>query len=204
MSDIFGTNPSISNPTQVQLPWDQNSRLSNTSYLEDNPDTLSDEGLFLIEDPSAHGPEPGTNAVVVQPYEIEEPEDDPSEITSTTGATGKGQPDLVGSLEDLHCDSDSTNPRLVQRPRRGRKRKPNTTVAGPSAAYQREHIGTLDAQYEEGSLSPKRRRRGSSLSPPELSEAGSSDSFTPESPFTDGSTTSASDVFNAPELMDLD
>lgn len=155
-----------------------------------------------MEDTSAR--EPGMNAVGVQPYEIEEPEDDPSDINSTAGATGKRQPDLVGSLEDLHCDSDSTNPQVVQRPRRGRKRKPNTTVAGPSAAYQQDHRGTIDAQYEEGSLSPKRRRRESSLSPPELSEAGSSDSFTPESPFTDASATSASDVFNAPELMDLD
>ncbi|KAI9045521.1 uncharacterized protein KD926_007937 [Aspergillus affinis] len=187
MSDTFETNPFTSNPTQFQIQWNNNSRLS------------------LEGDASAQDPEPGTNAVVVQPYEIEEPDDDPSEITSsTTGPVRKGQSDLVGSLEDLHCDSDNTNPRLVHRAKRGRKRKPNTTVAGPSGTPRHDHTGMIDAQYGEGSLSPKRQRRGSSLSPPELSEAGSSDSFTPESPFTDASTTSASDVFNAPELMDLD
>lgn len=173
--------------------------------MDDSQSNLSDEGSFLLGDASAQDPEPGTNAVVVQPYEIEEPDDDPSEITSSTrGPAGKNRSDLVGSLEDLHCDSDSTNPRLVHRSKRGRKRKPNTTVAGPSGTHQQDHRGTIDAQYGEGSLSPKRQRRGSSLSPPELSEAGSSDSFTPDSPFTDASTTSASDVFNAPELMDLD
>lgn len=145
-------------------------------------------------------PTPG----VVQPYEIEEPDDEPDEITESTNATAKCQADLVGSLEDLHCDSDNTNQRVVQRPRRGRKRKPNTTVAGSSSAYQKDHRETIDAQYEEGSLSPKRRRRGSSLSPPELSEAGSSDSCSPGSPFSDASATSGSYALYAPDLMDLD
>ncbi|KAL2815493.1 hypothetical protein BJX63DRAFT_160243 [Aspergillus granulosus] len=123
--------------------------------------------IFDIEDlpTDRHGNFLG--AQLVKPYAIEEPDDDTASESQESSLPQQRQPglweDLVGSMQDLYCDSDTNNP-VVLYPSRGKKRKPSTTTASlPQPGHTRFSTSGRDAQYEGPSLGPKRRRRRDKL-----------------------------------------
>lgn len=101
----------------------------------------------------------------VKPYAIEEPDEEaPSEPKRPTPPR-QGRPkyweDLIDSMEELHCESDNSNPGAMFS-RRGRKRKPTKapSLTGLSQSSE-ESSPASDAQYEQPTLSPKRPRKQS-------------------------------------------
>ncbi|KAL1968226.1 hypothetical protein VTN77DRAFT_2061 [Rasamsonia byssochlamydoides] len=120
--------------------------------------------------------DPGYDAdvEVVRPYAIEEPDDD-AEQTPTSTSTRPNTPrlldsaeywqtELVNSLRDLYCDSDSNDSHPLARQKRGRKRK----TATASSPYQNPHLTAPEMRLQDVDLrpdgsfaSPKRMRRRS-------------------------------------------
>lgn len=112
---------------------------------------------------------------VVRPYAIEEP-DEETDQTPTSVATPKllesteqWQKELLSSLRGLYCDSDSTDTPPLVRHKRGRKRKPDTSMTSYQdfqSAQQSVKERDFDLDMGGGStlLSPKRRRRKSTKS----------------------------------------
>ncbi|OJJ60730.1 hypothetical protein ASPSYDRAFT_87306 [Aspergillus sydowii CBS 593.65] len=98
----------------------------------------------------------------VKPYAIEEPDgeapSEPKRPTPPPQRRPKYWEDLIDSMEELHCESDNSNPGAMFS-RRSRKRKPTTdpnlTRLGQSSE---ESSPAPDARYERSSLSPKRPR----------------------------------------------
>ncbi|KAL4921808.1 hypothetical protein BDW62DRAFT_97041 [Aspergillus aurantiobrunneus] len=137
---------------------------SQTDQAESNGDSPSshEPEIYDIEDLPADTQGHCYGDKTVKPYAVEEPDD---EATFEPEGT-KPQPhvqrryweDLVDSMEELHCDSDNSNPGLIF-PKRGRKRKP----ADPSNVHQssqsRQSTSVPDVQYERPNLSPKRPRK---------------------------------------------
>ncbi|KAF9892949.1 hypothetical protein FE257_000541 [Aspergillus nanangensis] len=155
-----------------------------------------------------------SNVTVFHPYAIEEPgEEHPSSSTSLPALTylednpENWQADLVNSMEDLHCYSDS-GPRIQKR---GKKRKPPPVFAGiPHSS----HSGaTIDGQYDGSTLSPKRLRRRNKQSRENLigiQMDSTPDARSSRSPSSQSSSmTDTSGVYTADELttdepMDID
>ncbi|KAL3463037.1 hypothetical protein BJX64DRAFT_132400 [Aspergillus heterothallicus] len=99
----------------------------------------------------------------VKPYAIEEPDDDTASESQESSLPHQRQnglwEDLVGSMQDLYCDSDTNKPEIVYTPR-GRKRRPSNMASSFSQSSQtRFSTSGRDTQYERPSLNPKRRRR---------------------------------------------
>ncbi|OJJ48650.1 hypothetical protein ASPZODRAFT_1651542 [Penicilliopsis zonata CBS 506.65] len=102
---------------------------------------------------------------VVKPYEIEEPDDEyaiesPRPGTPVKALEGAGgwQEELVDSMQELYCDSDTTQSPLRDGSKRGLKRKPTNS--------SRPEVGCQSQPAEKSSettaaLSPKRLRRRS-------------------------------------------
>lgn len=101
----------------------------------------------------------------VKPYAIEEPDEEaPSEPKRPTPPR-QGRPkyweDLIDSMEELHCESDNSNPGAMFS-RRGRKRKPTNAPSLTGLGQSSEESSPApDAQYEQPTLSPKRPRKQS-------------------------------------------
>ncbi|KAA8645994.1 hypothetical protein EYZ11_004017 [Aspergillus tanneri] len=191
MNETPGTNASIPYRIQTTAPW-SNGQPHNSS-TENQPA----DGISNAEDIATREAEYDTDTVVVKPYAVEEPDDD--DLTAEDNS-GKWQADLVSSMEDLHCDSEGATLPIVHRQRRGRKRKPHTTITETLPPFIPNQGGKSDAQYAQGSnLSPKRQRRRNSLTPLELSENTSTESFSSRSPSTD-----TGDGLIALDPMDLD
>lgn len=160
---------------------------------------------------------------VVQPYAIEEPDDDepPSKshghVSSLPDYFERWHVDLIGSMEDLSCEAETDSSSRF-RHRRGQKRKPAT--AGAFHTHMSSHTGSKhgDMQYEEPGMSRKRPRRrtrrvkeglvfdhGSSSNVSHSPESyRSSSSAAPRS--TDGSGTETAALNPTPdsEKMDID
>ncbi|KAL2865852.1 uncharacterized protein BJX67DRAFT_382535 [Aspergillus lucknowensis] len=155
----------------------------------------------------------------VKPYAIEEPEDGTTSDSdkSSQAQQGGASPweDLVGSMEDLYCGSDTSNPAPSYHTR-GKKRKPANIV--PSlfrSSQQRQPTPVLDLHYEGPNISPKRQRRKSrpSKNTEEYRNAtqgqrtctthefGTSSS---DSPSTDTSGTPCLSGSASPDAMDID
>jgi hypothetical protein len=112
---------------------------------------------------------------IVRPYAIEEP-DEETDQTPTSVATPKlldsteqWQKELLSSLRGLYCDSDSTDTPPLVRHKRGRKRKPDTSMTSYQdfqSTQQSVKDGDVDIDMGGGNplLSPKRRRRKSTRS----------------------------------------
>ncbi|PYI07863.1 hypothetical protein BO78DRAFT_312184 [Aspergillus sclerotiicarbonarius CBS 121057] len=164
---------------------------------------------------------------VVQPYAIEEPEDDPIETAGRS--TGKPvihlhlgdnsdiwQGELVDSMEVLYCDSDYANRQWSVNHKRGKKRRPSATAAGSYRLFRQPSYGaTPDNQYDWSIDTTKRRRRKGRCSreqftsPPGTfwqhgaSDPGSSDSFGSRSPSTDASESHPAG-YPGPDTMEID
>ncbi|KAB8260208.1 hypothetical protein BDV32DRAFT_149689 [Aspergillus pseudonomiae] len=173
----------------------------------------------LSQDPDHNAP------VVIQPYAIEEPEEDPPPVSSKPAITfllgpssEHWQTDLVDSMEDLHCESDNNITRPTSRYNRGRKRKSPSNATGGFHVSQKQGPGmSLDRRYEEGpDLKLRKLRRktkqsnealgtpASSLSDVGLSELESSESFCSRSPSLGETGTDSNQEATAAEHMDLD
>ncbi|KAL3453467.1 hypothetical protein BJX65DRAFT_124428 [Aspergillus insuetus] len=119
--------------------------------------------IFDIEDFPTNSHRSFLSTQMIKPYEIEEPDDDSASETQESSLPQQEQTrlweDLVGSMQDLYCDSDSNNP-VTMYPSRGRKRKPSNMATSHSQSGE-AWLSTSgrDEQYDEPSLNPKRRRR---------------------------------------------
>lgn len=186
------------------------------------PRSSSIEGSPQAQD-SRQEPNHEPHGLVVKPYAIEEPEDEPPAPTTRfihfltiedKGETSQG--DLVDSMEGLHCDSDN-DPRISLRFKRGKKRKPPTAAMGTSYAHPQDHRTTTDGQYGGFTLSPKRLRRRSKRSKENLREAPtdstrysnfegpeSSESVTPSSITTETSSMQTPDGSTETDAMEID
>ncbi|RAK96157.1 uncharacterized protein BO80DRAFT_239447 [Aspergillus ibericus CBS 121593] len=163
---------------------------------------------------------------VVQPYAIEEPEDDPIEFTSRPAGkpvihlylgdnSDIWQGELVDSMEDLYCNSDHANRQWSTNHKRGKKRRPSATVAGSYRLYRQPSYGAAsDNQYDWSIDTTKRRRRKGRCSreqftsPPgtfwqhEAKDTGSSDSSSSRSPSTDA--IESHPGYSGPDTMEID
>ncbi|KAL2008936.1 hypothetical protein VTN00DRAFT_7130 [Thermoascus crustaceus] len=127
---------------------------------------------FVVEDVSAQDPGYDADVEVVRPYAIEEPEEastteSPRSTTRRPRITDLWQNDLVDSMRDLDCNSDSNDARPRPSQKRGRKRKP-TSTAGTYQHYRTSSPGTpfrvVDMRAEAMGFSPKKMRRRSKRS----------------------------------------
>lgn len=161
--------------------------------------------------------------IVVKPYAVEEPEDEPTapntHFTALLEIEDKGETsegDLVDSMEGLRCDSDN-DPRINLKFKRGKKRKPPTSAMGTSYAQPQEHRMTPDGQYGGPTLSPKRLRRRSRRSHENLRGTPadstryskskgpeSSESVSPSSTTTESSSMQTPDGSTEADAMDID
>ncbi|KAL5359748.1 hypothetical protein BJX96DRAFT_61721 [Aspergillus floccosus] len=161
--------------------------------------------------------------IVVKPYAVEEPEDEPAAPSplftafreiEDNGETSQG--DLIDSMEGLHCDSDN-DPRINIKFKRGKKRKPPTAAMGSSYAHPQEHRTTTDGQYGGSTLSPKRLRRRSKRSRENLRGTPadstryskfkgqeSSESVSPSSNTTEASSVQTADGSTEADSMEID
>ncbi|KAE8548682.1 hypothetical protein EYB25_009063 [Talaromyces marneffei] len=132
-------------------------------------------GDMLPDDGAAQDAGYEADVEIVRPYAVEEP-DEETDVTPTSVATPKlldsteqWQRELLSSLRGLYCDSDSTDTPPLVRHKRGRKRKPDTSIT----SYQNDQNTqqpvkdwSVDVDMGRGStfLSPKRRRQKSTRS----------------------------------------
>lgn len=172
------------------------------------------------EDPLAQ--DSNNNApIVVQPYAIEEPEDDDSPHLSSKPTTAftpgpsseNWQAELANSMEDLRCDSDPNSTSPNTRYNRGKKRKPPSIVTANPRLFHKQDPGMAhDRQYEERPNSKLRKLRRRNKYPQEalgmsdvgLSEFETSGSCDSRSSSTESNDTNSSEGTNAPDHMDLD
>jgi len=135
---------------------------ASTSHPSVNSTTHVDEPFLL--DVSNYDPGYDADVEVVLPYAIEEPDDEPDQVSASAsskpttpklrGFLDLWQSELVNSMRDLYCDSDSNDTRPWLGQKRGRKRK--TT--------QYHSTGSPDTVFEvefrpEGSASQHKRMR---------------------------------------------
>jgi len=147
---------------------------ASTSYPSVNSTTHGDEPFSL--DVSNHDPGYDADVEVVLPYAIEEPDDEPDQASASMsskpvtpkllGLLDLWQSDLVNSMRDLYCDSDSNDTRPWLGQKRGRKRK--TT--------QLHSRGSPDTIFEvefrtDGSVSQHERMRKRSKNLKEVNPA---------------------------------
>ncbi|KAB8073692.1 hypothetical protein BDV29DRAFT_157322 [Aspergillus leporis] len=200
---------------------------NNHSFIPSQPDQDARNTPAITEltteDPFVRGSEYDA-PIVVRPYAIEEPEDDPTSISpkpattlSPERNTEGWQTELTDSMEHLHCDSDNSIVRQNLRGNRGKKRKPARTTSANSRLFQqREPKMSHDCQDEEGPNFKSRRLRRSEQSKDAwsttaggLSDAGrsemeSSESFCSRSPSTEETGTNSNMEPPVAENMDLD
>lgn len=124
---------------------------------------------ILPDDDIAHDAGYEADVEIVKPYAIEEP-DEETDRTPTSVATPKlleatdqWQNELVNSLRGLYCDSDSTDTPPLIRHKRGRKRKPDTSVTVAQSFPSLQPSKDRDVEMGVGStvFSSKRQRRKS-------------------------------------------
>jgi hypothetical protein len=102
--------------------------------------------------------------LLVRPYAVEEPDDEAEDnIWETMEPIPQWQRELVESLDELACESDTGASSLRSSPTRGQKRKSASTSSqdcypdlSPSLDPE---LGSNDFQSEAANMSPKRRRR---------------------------------------------
>lgn len=131
-------------------------------------------GKFHVNDISHRDTGYHSAAVVVQPYEIEEPDDDDDEGNLTYESDSPMSPaasdnaerwheDLVDSMQYLDCDSDAHEYRFRADQQRGRKRKPSNAAATSCYSIPQRTFQTAssfgDNRSETNFTSPKRLRR---------------------------------------------
>lgn len=123
---------------------------------------------FVIEDVSAQDPGYDADVEVVRPYAIEEPEEAPTRESPRSTArrprslTDLWQNDLVDSMRDLDCNSDSNDARPRPSQKRGRKRKPTSTAG--TYQHSSSPFRVVDMRAEAMGFSPKKMRRRSKRS----------------------------------------
>ena len=182
--------------------------------------------------PSPQDADHDADIEVVKPYAIEEPDDEPTNpssghiVTSLPDNFERWHIDLIGSMEDLGCETEShgTDSTSQSGQQRGKKRKPATTTSGashnaPPSSMREAKQGANDPQYEGPGLSRKRRRKprplreGMSLdreSPSSLSNSTdsyrSASSSVPLSREGSGDGTETGNVNSTPDVdkMDVD
>lgn len=163
---------------------------------------------------------------IVRPYAIEEP-DEETDQTSTSAtpklldSTEQWQKELLNSLRGLYCDSDSTDTPPLVRHKRGRKRKPDTSITAHQdlqSAQQAVKDKDFDVDMGGGSalLSPKRRRRKStrsgdnvktshsSLLASEYASTASSPLISPTGAYENGKPPLLERELSAKDRMDID
>lgn len=136
---------------------------------------------MLPDDDAAHDAGYEADVEIVRPYAIEEP-DEETDRTPTSAATPnlleateQWQKELVNSLRGLYCDSDSTDTPPLVRHKRGRKRKPDTSVTASQGFQNVQPSKDRDVDMGVGNtvLSPKRRRRKSTKTGDDLKNSHS-------------------------------
>lgn len=121
------------------------------------------------DDPSIHWQFPKNNTftsyqeLVVRPYAVEEPDDEAEDqIWETTEPIPQWQRELVESLDELACDSDTSASSLRTSPTRGQKRKSASTSSQDCYPDQSPSLDLdlrpEDSESETTNMSPKRRR----------------------------------------------
>ncbi|OKL56689.1 hypothetical protein UA08_07992 [Talaromyces atroroseus] len=121
---------------------------------------------------------------VVRPFAIEEPDDETDQTPTSAPtpnlpeATENWQKELVNSLRGLYCDSDSNDTHPLIRRKRGRKRKPDPSMAFSQSSQNIQSQPSKDWDFDTrvGStvLSPKRRRKQSTHTKEEIEVSHSS------------------------------
>lgn len=171
------------------------------------------------------------DAEVVKPYAIEEPDDEPTNppprhmASSLPDNFERWHIDLIGSMADLQCETESngTDSTSQSGQQRGKKRKPATTAStshNTQPSQRESKHGDKDSQYEGPGVSRKRLRRRPRLSSEGMSlnrESSSSlsnstDSYrsesssAPQSTEGSGSGTETGNVNSTPDSdkMDVD
>ncbi|KAL2000182.1 hypothetical protein VTN02DRAFT_3453 [Thermoascus thermophilus] len=129
----------------------------------------SSHGL-VIEDVSAQDPGYDADVEVVRPYAIEEPEEALTRESPRSTArrprslTDLWQNDLIDSMRDLDCNSDSNDAGPRPSPKRGRKRKPTSTAGAYQHYPTSSPFKVVDLRAEAMGVSPKKMRRRSKRS----------------------------------------
>lgn len=124
------------------------------------PDLASAYNDFAVK----HDADYDADTEVVKPYEIEEPDDDvpdqapPPKSPKLLEEADQWQGDLVRSLRQLHCESDTNDTSTKLNRKRGQKRKPSTNSTAIDHAARPQSTG---ARGNLGAESPKRLRRRS-------------------------------------------
>lgn len=97
---------------------------------------------------------------VVQPYSIEEPGDEPTTseprrpvVSSLPDNFERWHVDLIESMDDLQCESDTNSSSQRSGQKRGQKRKPGVTTAGATSSSRQ------GSEAKGTDLSRKRARR---------------------------------------------
>ncbi|UCK58069.1 hypothetical protein AFCA_000939 [Aspergillus flavus] len=191
MSGIYDT---ASGPFQASTMSD-NKQESTPSQQSQNTSNAPEDPLSRNSDQNA--------PIVIQPYAVEEPEEEPPPVSSKPtilflpGPNSEyWQAELVDSMEDLHCESDNSITKPMSRYNRGKKRKPSSTAPEYFQVFQKQSPGMPQARrHEDGpNLKQRKLRRrtkqsnealaspASGLSDVGLSELESSESFCSRSP----------------------
>lgn len=152
--------------------WDVHSTSGNASEEISYHDNVDVEEI-TSQDPGYDG-----DVEVVKPYAIEEP-DEPTTPETTQPETLRlqsladyTQDDLVNSLRNLDCHSDSNDSHPRKAAKRGRKRKPGPLETYTYYPYQTVSPSAFSVAHDNKSdgsiLSPKRLRRRSKWSNEEM------------------------------------
>ncbi|GAD99416.1 conserved hypothetical protein [Paecilomyces variotii No. 5] len=181
------------------------------------------QDVLDLEEVASQDPGYDGDVEVVKPYAIEEP-DEPITPDTAGPQTPKlqsfaahTQDDLVDSLRNLDCNSDSADNRLRKTTKRGRKRKPGSSETYTYYPYKTESPSPFaesrDNKADGSMLSPKRLRRRSrrfkediSITPIASSSTISSESR-PSTPSTFSATangTEAKGEVQSDDKMDVD
>jgi hypothetical protein len=128
-------------------------------------------GHISTEDLSAQDAGYDADVEVVKPFAIEEPDDETDQTPTSAPtpnvpeATENWQRELVNSLRGLYCDSDSNEAHPFIRQKRGRKRKPDPSMASSQSSQNMQSQSVKDWDFDSRvggtAFSPKRRRRKS-------------------------------------------
>lgn len=125
---------------------------------------------YVQNNPSTHSQFPKNNTfaayqeLVVRPYAVEEPDDETEDrIWETTEPIPQWQRELVESLDELACESDTSASSLRSSPTRGQKRKSASTSSQDRYPDQSPSLDpdlrSDDSESGTTNMSPKRRRR---------------------------------------------
>lgn len=134
---------------------------SSVDQERDGNPAADEPQIYDIEDVPAHAQSDCNSSDAVKPYAVEEPEEDTTTEQKGPSPLQQGQPryweELVDSMGELYCDSDSS-PGIMSSAR-GRKRKPATKSGLSQFGQHPKSASVPDTQYERPSLSPKRPRK---------------------------------------------